>query len=166
MDGYDSDSVRQFYAFQESLSDQINLDNPGIQDKSCELVERLGKHRAITLDAAKEEFKAYATKQQIACRSAEQESYFGLADLWGSVPGITPLEAAHGVAREMYLQHHQIKGPPAVIPQEYDMLYDISYGDRIAERKMRAARDLFGSSMRVEWKCPTFNDESEEEYAS
>jgi hypothetical protein len=80
------------------------------------------------------------------------EKAFAIAENWASKENLTPRELCHGVAHDFYKQYGKVGDvDPAngkhvdVDPsQDYSIHYDTQFGDQIAARSQRAAKELFG----------------------
>ena len=76
-------------------------------------------------------------------RQMVQNGYMQTAQKWAEKPDITPADAAHGVAYDIYCATHPFQHGVDT-RQEYEKNYDETFASSIKERQMKAARDLFG----------------------
>jgi len=141
MDTSMMERVTQFHARVEALSALFDWDVLG--DLAAEYIEYVGKMESMTVDEAIAELTRWAVKKQEKRRSIEQRRYFKMAQ-HVAAQHLTLPEACHFMAKHFYVMHHQVKGAPEIISQEYNALYDRTYSDAINARQARAAKDLFG----------------------
>ena len=108
-------------------------------------------------DAALKEKRERARQERIADERAEERHvYFNIAEKWAEKSGLTPAEAAHGVAHDLYAEFghtgehvvvnefsvKDILGGPE-LAADYGRLYDNIKASNIQAKSMRAAADLF-----------------------
>jgi len=76
-------------------------------------------------------------------RLADQNGYMQTAQKWAEKPGITPADAAHGVAYDIYCATHPFQHGVDTA-KEYAKNYDDTFKSSIKDRSMKAAKELFG----------------------
>jgi Ni/Co efflux regulator RcnB len=127
------------------------------ESKSEEEKEAIHEHNR----QRSEHYERAAVREMQDKRTAELRQAFDIANHWAAEPDLTPMERCHGVAHDLY----KIYGVDAkefdfggtkFIPDSMRKAYDISAGqayarhydthlsEQIKERKLRAAKDLFG----------------------
>lgn len=133
-----------WWAKVDQMKDDIDRGDRLINAHAASLLNRV-LEGSKSFDVAWVEFESFAEERQGAKRYAEQVTYFDVAHEWANKPGITPLEAAHGVAKTLYIEKHQVIGSLENISREYNEVFDYNYAEQIKLRQVRAAKELFGS---------------------
>jgi len=80
----------------------------------------------------------------------EARYFHAVAETWAAKPGLTVAEACHGVAHDAYIGRFQEFTPVQPVgaynpSRVYSEIYTTYNADKIKDRSMRAAKDLFGS---------------------
>lgn len=116
--------------------------------------ERFTKVRDNTIDVndAVREVVQITRDERVDRLNDEVKLYHGVAEKWANMgPDITLREACHGVAHDTYALrfdptiHRPTPEGPFNPSNVYGALYDINLENEIKERRVRAAKELFGN---------------------
>ena len=110
------------------------------------------KNHLAKLDTAMSDVHFAMAELSMDNQNKELRKVMAAANSWGERDDITPLERCHGLAHQLYGDYGQdtvMTADSATVPTDpgrnYARAYDHEFADKIKERSMRAAKELFGS---------------------